>query len=67
MCRAEARQTPEYLLVREASIALFTSLEEEDFDKFGTANDNPISVRAILFMIIGHQRHHFNVIKERYL
>ena len=57
----------EYLLVREASIALFTSLEEEDFDKFGTANDNPISVRAILFMTIGHQRHHFNLIKERYL
>lgn len=57
----------EYLLVRESSIALFTSLEEEDFDKYGTANDNPVSVRALLFMIIAHQRHHFNVIRERYL
>jgi hypothetical protein len=57
----------EFLLVRESTIALFTSFEEEDFDKYGTANENPVSVRAILYMIIGHQRHHFNVIKERYL
>ncbi len=57
----------ELLLVREATIALFTSLEEEDFDKYGTANETSISVRALLYMIVGHQRHHFNVIKERYL
>ena len=31
------------------------------------ASDNPISVRAIGFIIIGHQKHHLRIIEERYL
>ena len=33
----------------------------------GTASNSPISARAIGFIIIGHEAHHCNVIKERYL
>jgi hypothetical protein len=33
----------------------------------GYANDNPLSVRAIGFIIIGHETHHCNVFRERYL
>jgi hypothetical protein len=33
----------------------------------GTASGLPISVRALLYISIGHVRHHINVIGERYL
>lgn len=57
----------EFMLVREATLAFFTSLDETDFDRVGTANNNPVSVRNLLFFIIGHQRHHFKVLSEKYL
>jgi uncharacterized damage-inducible protein DinB len=57
----------EFTVVRHASIALFKSLTEEDLLKIGIASNNPMSVRAIGFIIIGHQNHHMIVFKERYL
>jgi hypothetical protein len=33
----------------------------------GTASGTAISVRAIGFIIIGHQKHHQNIFQERYL
>ncbi len=56
----------EYLIVREASLALFNSLDAADFDKTGTANQTKYSVRHMLYFCIVHQRHHFNIIRERY-
>ncbi len=57
----------EFSIVRESNIALFKSFDENILDKKGTANKNIMSVRSILFMIAGHEKHHINVIKERYL
>jgi hypothetical protein len=33
----------------------------------GIASNNPMSVRALLYVILGHQKHHLGIIKERYL
>lgn len=57
----------EFLIIRESSIAFFNSLDESDFDRSGEANKNNVTVRDLLFFIITHQRHHFAIIKERYL
>jgi len=57
----------EFNLVRESNIALFKSFDESALSQFGTANGNKISVRAIIFTIAGHELHHLNVIRERYL
>jgi len=57
----------EFSIVRESNIAMFKSFDEPVLNKMGTANKNKMSVRAILFMIAGHEIHHINVIKERYL
>jgi hypothetical protein len=57
----------EFSLNRESNIALFKSFNEETLNRMGLANNNRMSVRAILFMIAGHEKHHVNVIKERYL
>ena len=57
----------EMAAVREATLLLFKSLTQEQLQLLGTASDNPISVRAIGFIIIGHQKHHQRIFKERYL
>ena len=33
---------------------------------WGTASDSPVTVRALLYIIAGHERHHLAVLKERY-
>ena len=57
----------ELSLVRHANIALFKSFTPEDLLKTGIASGYAASVRALGFMIIGHQNHHMKIFKERYL
>ncbi len=57
----------ELRVLRQSSVALFDSLSNDALQRIGTANGNPISVRALGFILIGHENHHSEVIKERYL
>jgi len=57
----------EYKTIRNATLSLFASLNKEDLMRIGTANNHPVSVRALAYHIAGHELHHVNVIKERYL
>jgi uncharacterized damage-inducible protein DinB len=57
----------EVAVVRQATLSLFKSFSEEDLLRIGIASDNPMSVRAVGFVIIGHQNHHQRVFQERYL
>ena len=57
----------EYEKVRAHTLCLFKSFSEEMFSLIGTANQSNISVRAIGFIILGHEKHHCDVIKHRYL
>ena len=53
--------------VRHSNLLLFKSFSKEQLLSRGIASDQPISVRAIGFMLIGHQKHHQKVFAERYL
>jgi hypothetical protein len=53
--------------VRYATLSLFKSFNSEQLVRIGIASDNPMSVRAAGFIIIGHQSHHQNIFLERYL
>ncbi len=53
--------------VRHSTIYLFKTFNDEQLLRIGIASDNPISVRAIGFVIIGHQNHHQQIFEERYL
>lgn len=53
--------------VRHATMLLFKTFTEKQLLQIGTANNNPISVRALGFVIIGHQNHHQRIFEERYL
>lgn len=52
--------------VRQATLSFVTSLDEEAAARMGRANDAPVSVRAIAWIIAGHAAHHLAVLRERY-
>jgi hypothetical protein len=54
-------------VVRRATIALLSGLDAEALTRRGTANNNPITVRALAWIIAGHERHHLGIVRERYL
>ena len=53
--------------VRHATLLLYKSFNVEQMIRSGIASNNPMSVRAIGFVIIGHQNHHQKIFEERYL
>lgn len=57
----------EYQLIRKSSQILLETLEPSVLNNTGTANGNEISVDTIGKLIVGHNIHHLNIIKERYL
>jgi hypothetical protein len=57
----------EFKNVRLATISFFKSLPEEAWDRAGIASDNPVSVRALAYIIAGHVAHHQHVLQEKYL
>jgi hypothetical protein len=59
--------TYEYRLLRESTILLFKSFEESVLQNRGNANGSDVTVLAIMFMTAGHEKHHLNVLKERYI
>jgi uncharacterized damage-inducible protein DinB len=65
--RSKADLLEELGTVQRSSAALFRSFSEEQLNQTGTANGSSIYVSAIGHIIVGHPRHHLNVLKERYL
>ena len=57
----------EFSAVRQATILLFDSFNEEMLEEGGVASNFEISVRAMGFAILGHCVHHLQIIDERYL
>ena len=57
----------ELKIVRLGSIHLFKSFSEPMIIQEGICFNKTISVAALGFVIAGHQIHHLNIIKERYL
>ena len=52
--------------VRAATLSLFRNLPAAAWQRRGTASGQPVSVRALAYVIAGHTRHHLEVIDERY-
>ena len=55
-----------YALARRTNIVVFRNFPEEAWDRRGTASNTPVSVRALAYIIVGHERHHLKVLRERY-
>ena len=57
----------EFEAVRRATVALFDPLTPDELLRRGTASDNPVSVRALAWIIAGHELHHREILATRYL
>jgi hypothetical protein len=56
----------EFTAVRASTIALVRSLDESALAARGTVNNWSLTVRGIVFIIVGHFQHHVNILRERY-
>ena len=54
-------------VVRAATLALVHSLDDSALMRTGTASGNPVSVRALVWIIAGHFAHHLEITRDRYL
>ena len=57
----------EFLLLRRSHILMFGQFPEAAWDRRGVASGHEISVRALGYIVAGHEIHHTNILLERYL
>jgi len=57
----------EFLAVRKSTLFLFDSFTPEMLTRKGIANNNPMSVESLGYILVGHFNHHKRIIEERYL
>jgi hypothetical protein len=57
----------EFRQVRVATLGLLRSLDSAAFQRRGVANGFPVSARALAYVIAGHERHHVEILRNRYL
>jgi uncharacterized damage-inducible protein DinB len=56
----------ELLLLREATDLMIGSFNEAQLNYRGIASNASITLRAVCFIIYGHNLHHLKILKERY-
>ncbi|EPD50340.1 hypothetical protein HMPREF1210_02911 [Paenisporosarcina sp. HGH0030] len=57
----------ELVAVRYSTVSLIKGLHENTWPRKGIANNGEITVRALAYIIAGHELHHVKIIKESYL
>ena len=57
----------EFKILREANLLFINNLTDLQLSRIGSASNHPVSVKALLYMMAGHELHHLNILKERYL
>lgn len=65
--RTVADLADEFEAVRQSNLHLFRSLTDTAWKQVGTASNNPISVRALAYIIAGHELYHQEILRDRYL
>jgi uncharacterized damage-inducible protein DinB len=56
----------DYIAVRRATLTLLRNLDEAAWMRRGIANKNEVSVRALAYVIAGHELHHRRMLEEKY-
>jgi DinB superfamily len=56
----------EFEQVRRASISLFRNLGPSAWQRLGTANNVEVSVRALAYIVAGHELHHKVILRDKY-
>ena len=56
----------EYELVRQSDLCFFRHLSDEAWTRRGIASGCEFTVRSLAFIILGHERHHVEILRTRY-
>ncbi len=64
-CRLAAL-VEEFAAVRKATVLMFRALDEAAWTRRGMASNNEVTVRALAYMIVGHELHHRRIFRENY-
>ncbi|MGA8271743.1 MAG: DinB family protein [Candidatus Sulfotelmatobacter sp.] len=56
----------EFIAVRRATVSLLRNLDESAWMRRGIANKNEVTVRALAYIIAGHELHHRRILEEKY-
>jgi hypothetical protein len=64
--RTLADLVQEFEHLRRANMLLFKNLPAETYLRSGTASNNPVTVRALLYMMVGHVNHHLGSLRTDY-
>lgn len=62
-----AELAAEFESVRKSNLFLFKHLDEQSWMRKGVASEAVVSVRALAYIIAGHELHHRNILIDRYL
>ncbi|MGB0404051.1 MAG: DinB family protein [Salibacteraceae bacterium] len=57
----------EYVALRNSTVCLLKSFSDNELSQVGNANGSDLSVRAIAYILCGHELHHIKVLSEKYL
>lgn len=57
----------EFIAVRRSTIALVRSLPSDAWSRSGTVNIFPVTVRGLVFTMVGHELHHYDLLRTKYL
>ena len=57
----------EFEAVRQSTLYLFKHMDEQAWTRRGVANNAEVSVRALAYIIAGHELHHREILQTRYL
>ena len=57
----------ELVHVRRGNVMMFRGMSDEVLARRGVANGVEFSVRAIPWVLAGHERHHVGILREKYL
>jgi hypothetical protein len=57
----------ELLILRRSVYLMYKGLTPEALASSGEANKNKVTVNALGYIMVGHVRHHFRILAERYL
>jgi hypothetical protein len=64
--RPLADQVEDFIAVRRATLSLLRNLDEAAWMRHGLANKNEVTVRALAYIIAGHELHHRRILVEKY-
>jgi len=56
----------ELVAVRDGNLLMMHTFDAEAWARMGVANNVPVSVRALAFIMAGHINHHLEVLRTRY-